>query len=112
MDRDRLGEYQAMVTELRAAGIAAELYPDDRSFKAQLKYADRRHSPAAIIAGGQEFDAGEVQVKDLALGEQLAKGITDRDEWRTGQPAQRSVPRAELVAAVAEILGRPAPGPA
>jgi histidyl-tRNA synthetase len=106
MDRDRLGEYQTMVAELRAAGIAAELYPDDRSFKAQLKYADRRRSAAAIIAGSQEFDAGEVVVKDLALGEELAKGISDRDEWRSGQPAQRSVPRDELVATVREIIGR------
>ncbi|MCB1016351.1 MAG: histidine--tRNA ligase [Acidimicrobiales bacterium] len=110
MDRDRLGDYQAMVAELRAAGIAAELYPDERSFKAQMKYADRRRSPAAVIAGSQEFEAGEVQVKDLALGEELAKGIADRDEWRTGQPAQRSVPRSGLVEAVAAIVGRPAPG--
>lgn len=109
MDRDRLGAYQAMVAELRAAGIATELYPDERSFKAQMKYADRRRSPVAVIAGSQEFEAGEVQVKDLALGEELAKGIADRAEWRTEQPAQRSVPRADLVAAVADILGRPAP---
>lgn len=110
MDGERLPEYQAMVTELRDAGIATELYPDQRSFKAQLKYADRRRSAAAVIAGSQEFDAGEVVVKDLALGEELAKGITDRDEWRSGQPAQRSVPRADLVATVAEIVGR-ADGP-
>ena len=75
-----------------------------------MKDADRRRSPVAVIAGGQEFEAGEVQVKDLVLGEELAKGIADREEWRSGQPAQRSVPRADLVATVVEILGRPAPG--
>lgn len=106
MDADRLGEYQAMVAELRGAGIPAELYPDQRSFKAQLKYADRRRSTAAIIAGTQEFEAGEVVVKDLALGEELAKAITDREEWRTAQPAQRSVPRGDLVAAVRAIVDR------
>ncbi len=109
MDTDRLDDYQAMVAELRSAGIPAELYPDDRSFKAQMKYADRRRATAAVIAGSQEFDAGEVVVKDLALGEELARAISDREEWRTAQPAQRSVPRRELVAAVREIVARTGP---
>ena len=106
MDAARVGEYQAMVAELRGAGIAAELYPDDRSFKAQMKYADRRRAAAAVIAGSQEFEAGEVIVKDLALGEQLAKDIADRDEWRNAQPAQQSVPRGDLIATVSAIVAR------
>lgn len=104
MDREHLNDYQAMVTELRSAGIAAELYLGERSFKAQLKYADRRRSVAAVIAGSDEFAAGEVVVKDLGLGARLSKEITDRDQWRNAQPAQRSVARADLVATVKEIV--------
>jgi histidyl-tRNA synthetase len=96
-----------MVRELRDAGIAAELYLGDRGFRAQVKYADRRSSPAVVIAGSDEFARGEVSIKDMRLGEEIADTIQDRDEWRKGQPAQRSVPRAQLLAAIREILSRP-----
>ncbi len=104
MDRDHLADYQAMVAELRNAGIAAELYLGTSNFQKQLKYADKRSSPVAVIAGGNEFAAGEVLLKDLVLGAERAKAITDRDEWRGDQAAQRTVSRADLVAGVRAIL--------
>lgn len=106
MVRERLGEYQSMVDELRSAGIPAELYLGDGGFKAQLRYADRRGSPVAVIAGGKEFDAGEVTVKNLALGAELAKEISDRAEWTSGQVAQETVSRDRLTEAVRAVLGR------
>ena len=45
-------------------------------------------------------------MKDLKLGAELAGDITDRDEWRKGQPAQMQVKRAKLVEAVKGIFGR------
>jgi histidyl-tRNA synthetase len=107
MDQSRLADYHAMVRELRDAGIAAELYLGERGFRAQIKYADKRSSPAVVIAGSDEFARGEVSIKDMRLGEELADSIKDRDEWRKGQPAQRSVPRAQLLATIREILARP-----
>ena len=59
MDKTRLADYQKIVAELRNAGVAAEMYLGSSGMKAQLKYADRRNSPCAIIAGSQEFDAGQ-----------------------------------------------------
>lgn len=106
MDRDRVADYQSMVAELRAAGIRAELYLGTQKFAKQLRYADQRGAPVAVIAGGNEFEAGEVQLKDLALGARRAREITDRDEWRADQSAQRTVPRAGLVDGVQEILRR------
>jgi histidyl-tRNA synthetase len=106
MDRDRLADYQAMVSELRTDGIAAELYLGERGFRAQVKYADKRNAPAVVIAGSDEFARGEISIKDMRLGDELAKTIDDRDEWRKGQPAQRSVPRAQLLATIREILSR------
>ncbi len=103
-DRSRMADYLAMVAELRAAGIAAELYLGRKGLKGQLKYADRRAAPAAIIAGEDEFARGEVAIKDLVLGTQLAQSVESRDAWRKGQPAQRSVPRGQLVEAVRAIL--------
>ncbi|HEU5149532.1 MAG TPA: histidine--tRNA ligase [Iamia sp.] len=104
MDRDRLPDYQAMVDELRAAGIRAELYQGTQGFQKQMRYADKRSAPVAVIAGEDEFTAGEVQVKDLVAGAERSKEITDRDEWRTDRSAQRTVARADLVAVVREIV--------
>ncbi|MEO1472101.1 MAG: histidine--tRNA ligase, partial [Pseudomonadota bacterium] len=69
----------------------------------QLKYADRRDAPVAVIEGPDERAAGQVQLKDLALGKRLSAEIETREEWAE-QPAQRSVPRADLVAAVRAML--------
>jgi histidyl-tRNA synthetase len=104
MDRSRMADYHAMVRELREAGLSAELYLGTGGFRPQIKYADRRHAPVAVIAGGDEFGRGEVSLKDLRLGEALAKTVSDRDAWRKGQPAQVSVPRDRLVAEVRRIL--------
>ena len=68
MDKERQGDYQKMVQQLRAAGIRAEMYVGTSGMKAQMKYADKRGSPLVVIQGGDEKAKGEVQLKDLALG--------------------------------------------
>ncbi len=103
MDRDRMADYQAMVGELRQAGIRAEVYlGNPKNFGNQLKYADRRASPVAVIEGGDEKDRGIVQIKDLILGAKIAENAT-LEEWKS-RPSQFEVPRADLVAKVREIL--------
>ncbi|MEJ6478724.1 MAG: histidine--tRNA ligase, partial [Octadecabacter sp.] len=53
MDKDRMADYQAMVAELRNAGIRAEVYlGNPKNFGNQMKYADKRNSPIAVIEGG------------------------------------------------------------
>ena len=104
MDRDRMADYQAMAAELRNAGIRAEVYlGNPKNFGNQLKYADKRQSPVAIIQGGDEAERGVVQVKDLILGAKIAAEAS-HEEWKA-QPAQTEVPRADLVAEVKRILG-------
>ncbi|MBO6775870.1 MAG: histidine--tRNA ligase [Marinibacterium sp.] len=103
MDRDRMADYQTMVAELRNAGIRAEVYlGNPKNFGNQLKYADRRASPVAIIEGADEKSNGLVQIKDLILGAQIAENAT-LEEWKE-RPSQFEVARAELVAKVREIL--------
>ena len=105
MDRDRMAEYQRMATELRNAGIRAEVYlGNPKNFGNQLKYADKRESPVAIIQGSDEAERGVVQIKDLILGAQIAQEAS-LEEWKS-QPAQREVPVADLVAEVRAILDR------
>ncbi|MDO5643886.1 MAG: ATP phosphoribosyltransferase regulatory subunit, partial [Paracoccus sp. (in: a-proteobacteria)] len=105
MDRDRMGDYHAMAAELRAAGIRAEVYlGNPKNFGNQLKYADKRAAPVAIIQGGDEAARGVVQIKDLILGAKLASEVS-HEEWKS-QPAQTEVARAGLVDAVRAILAR------
>ena len=70
--------------------------------------------PLVVIQGGDEKAKGEVQIKDLRLGAELAKGIESREEYKEARLAQVSVPEADLVAAVKEALAhgceRPSPG--
>ena len=103
MDRDRMADYQAMVSELRSAGIRAEVYlGNPKNFGNQLKYADKRNAPIAVIEGGDEKEAGQVQIKDLILGAQIAQNAT-LEEWKA-RPSQFTVARDQLVAKVREIL--------
>jgi histidyl-tRNA synthetase len=105
MDRDRMADYFAMVADLRNAGIRAEVYlGNPKNFGNQLKYADKRGSPVAVIQGGNEAEKGTVILKDLILGAQIAKDAT-LEEWKD-RPAQVEVPHDELVAAVRRMLGQ------
>jgi histidyl-tRNA synthetase len=106
MDRNELPRYQRLAQQLRTAGIAAEMYLGTSGMKAQMKYADRRGAPCVVIQGGDEIASGEVQIKDLIEGSRLSATISDAKEWREGRPAQFSVPEAEMVTAVREVLTR------
>ena len=107
-DRDRVADYQRMVSALRAANIRAELYLGNpkNNIGAQLKYADKRSSPCAIIQGGDEKARGEIQIKDLILGAALA-ATKDRDEYLKKQAeAQFAVKEDAMVEAVRTLLAR------
>ena len=105
MDRDRMADYMGMVADLRTAGIRAEVYlGNPKNFGNQLKYADKRNSPIAVIQGGNEAENGMVILKDLILGAQIAQNAT-LEEWKD-RPAQVEIPRSDLVAAVRKMLGK------
>jgi histidyl-tRNA synthetase len=106
LDRARLPDYQRFVGRLRAAGIRAELYLGTGGLKAQMKYADRRGAALAVIQGDDERARGEVQIKDLAAGAELAGDIGSREAWREARPAQVSVPEAKLEETVRDWFSR------
>jgi histidyl-tRNA synthetase len=106
MDKDAVPQYVTMVRELRAAGIRTELYTGTSGMKAQMKYADKRASPIAVIEGSDERSQGVVTRKTLILGAEQAKEIRDRSEWAKGADAQVTIPRAELVQGVKTMLDK------
>jgi histidyl-tRNA synthetase len=106
-DKDRIADYQRMASMLRQAGIRAELYLGSGKFGPQMKYADRRGSPCVVIQGSDEKAKGEVQIKDLILGAELAGLSKERDDYLQKQAAaQFAVPETDLVAKVREVLAR------
>ena len=106
-DRDRVADYQKMVAALRNANIRAELYlGNPKNMGNQLKYADKRNSPCAIIQGSDEKARGEVQIKDLIDGAKAAAAIASNQEWRETRPAQFSCGEDEIVTKVREVLAR------
>ena len=114
MDRDTesLGRYQRFAQELRNAGIRAEMYQGNpKNFGNQLKYADRRGAPLAIIQGGDEREKGEVQIKDLIEGKRLSAEIEDNVTWRESRPAQVSVPERRAGGEGARDAGTSGRGP-
>lgn len=74
---DRMGDYFALCSTLRKAGLAVEFYPEPKKLGAQLKYADRRGFPIALVIGDDEWQSGECQVKQLASGESETVAIAD-----------------------------------
>ncbi|WP_420408342.1 histidine--tRNA ligase [Hoeflea sp.] len=122
MDRDRIGDYAKMAQELRTAlnpvdgnnqptapTIPVELFQGNpKDFPKQLRYADRRNSPIAIIQGGNEKEAGKIIVKDLIEGKRIAETITDNAEWREAKAGEHLVDEADLVITVKRILAEQA----
>ncbi len=104
-DVEAMGRYQRFTQQLRAAGIRAEMFQGNwKKFGNQLKYADRRGCPIAIIQGGDERAQGVVQIKDLIEGKRLSGEIEDNASWREARVAQETVPEAELIEKVKAIL--------
>lgn len=106
---DSVAASQSLVAKLRAEKIRAELYLGNpkHGIGQQLKYADKRHAPCAVIQGPDEQAKGEVTIKDLIVGAELAKLEKGRAEHLQKQAqAQNTVPEAELVDAVRAVLAR------
>jgi histidyl-tRNA synthetase len=108
-----IANYQRMVARLRDAEYApgkkirAELYLGGGKFGAQMKYADKRGSPCVVIQGGNEKEKGEVQIKDLILGAEIAGLSKDREDYLKKQAeAQFAVREDEVVDAVRKVLAR------
>jgi histidyl-tRNA synthetase len=106
LDKEDRASSFALAAELRAAGLRTEAYIGEAGMKAQFKYADRRGAAVAVIEGSDERAKGEVTIKDLIMGAELAKSVESRAAWVEGRPAQVTVPRGELVTRVRELLDR------
>lgn len=62
----------SFATRLREAGLRAQLYTEQKKFKAKMGYADKLGIPFVAFLGEDELARGEVTVKDLASGQQVS----------------------------------------
>ncbi len=107
LDQGELARYQGFVSTLRNEGIAAELYLGSSGMNAQLKYADKRNAVCAIIQGSNERENSEIAIRDLVLGAELAASSKERADYlELRTKAQFTMPEADLLNAVKEVLGR------
>jgi histidyl-tRNA synthetase len=56
--------------EVRAAGIAAEMYPDQAKLKKQMDFANKRNIPYVLIIGAEEMQKNVVSLKNMQTGGQ------------------------------------------
>ena len=59
-----------ILSQVRAAGIRAEIYPDSTKMKKQMSYANDKQIPYVVLAGDNEMAAGKVTLKNMETGEQ------------------------------------------
>lgn len=60
----------AIIKQFRAAGISAEIYPDEAKMKKQMTYANAAGIPFVAIIGETELEAGTITLKDMISGTQ------------------------------------------
>ena len=60
-----------MIKEMRALGIACELYPDAAKMKKQMAYANATEVPFVAMVGADEMERGVLSLKNMATGEQV-----------------------------------------
>ena len=104
LDKAEIAASFALAREIREGGLRAEAYVGESGMKAQLRYADKRGAAIAVIEGSDERARGEVTLKDLALGAELAKATESRAAWVKDRPAQQSVKREALVESLRAML--------
>jgi histidyl-tRNA synthetase len=89
-DPNRLHDYLRLAAQLRMAGFGVEVFPEAKKLGQQLKYADRRGFRVALVAGENEFAAGNIQIKYLAT--------------TTSETVPLTPEAAELIAALQRLL--------
>lgn len=98
MDQEKMPEYIALLNDIRLNGFKAEIFlGETKNLTKQLKYADKVGIPMAVIAGSDEFERGEVTVKNLVAGRMQALEVADREQWLQAANIQETIPRKNLI---------------
>ncbi len=103
-DQTDMAPYYKILNMLRASGVNSEIYTGDGGIKAQMKYADRRNSPAVILYGENEAKSGTVTIKNLNVGKISSEEIKTREDWKSNESAQTTVKLENLLDEIKKII--------
>jgi histidyl-tRNA synthetase len=76
-DQEGLTYGLRVLSKLREAGVASEIYPDVSKIKKQLDYANKKNIAFCVIIGSEEIQSGVLTLKDMIKGEQLKLEIAE-----------------------------------
>ncbi|MDR0393803.1 MAG: histidine--tRNA ligase [Tannerella sp.] len=66
-----------VVSQIRAAGIRTEIYPEPAKMKKQMGYADAKRIPFVALVGENEIKEDKINLKDMASGEQKPVSVEE-----------------------------------
>ncbi len=69
-DNDARAVALPLLSQLRASGMAAEVYPDLAKVKKMLDYANAKAIPYVVLIGSEEVQTGFLSLKNMVTGEQ------------------------------------------
>lgn len=78
---DTRGPALHLAQRLRAEGLTVETDIMERSFKAQMKHANRIYAKHLLVLGSEELKADTVQVKNMASGEETEIAKAELDDY-------------------------------
>jgi histidyl-tRNA synthetase len=76
-DEQTINQTLALAAQLRAAGIATELYPALDKLGKQFKLADQKKIPFVALIGEREAEQNTVTLKNMTTGEQQTVAASD-----------------------------------
>jgi histidyl-tRNA synthetase len=79
--RERAGEALGIASELRAAGLRVEVFPDEDKLGKQFRYASARHVPFVVVRGDDERAHDAVAIKDMTDGAQVLVPRAEAARW-------------------------------
>jgi histidyl-tRNA synthetase len=77
MSTEQQGYAISVATQLRAQGIRAQLYTEQKKFKAKINYAAKLGIPYGMFLGDSEEEQSVVSLKDLNKGEQVTVSLAE-----------------------------------
>ncbi len=80
----------AFATQLRQAGVRAQVYGEQKKFKGKMSYADKLKIPYVVFLGEDEIKSGVVKIKDMTTGEQQALSPAEAVQTIADAMAQRA----------------------
>jgi histidyl-tRNA synthetase len=70
LDKELTQKANELAVSFRNENLSTELDYTQRSVKAQMREANRLNAKYTLILGGEEYERGEIVLKDMKLGEQ------------------------------------------